>query len=57
MCAARAALTIGLGGAEARGPSKEGGPWLAVEYTDWSADRQSHHAPHLLALLFSWALP
>ncbi len=27
----RAALTIGLGGAEAPGPEQGGGPWLAVE--------------------------
>ncbi len=29
--ASRAALTIGLGGAEAPGPEQGGGPWLAVE--------------------------
>ncbi len=29
--AIRAALTIGLGGAEAPGPEQGGGPWLAVE--------------------------
>ncbi len=27
----RAALTIGLGGAETPGPKQGGGPWLAVE--------------------------